>query len=147
MELKTRKKLRNNMSKVLVFGSFDGLHPGHLKFLTEAKKLADELVVVLAQDKVIAQLKGSLPLHKFAGRQSDLTKVPEVNYVLPGDYELGTYSSIATLKPEIIAFGYDQVELKNDVEAWLKTKTAHTKIITIEAYKPDKYKSSLLNKK
>lgn len=135
------------MTKVLVFGSFDGLHPGHLKFLAEAKKFGVELVVILAQDEVIAELKGSLPLHNFASRKADLATLQEVSYVLPGDYELGTYSAILSLKPDVIAFGYDQAELQNDVTVWLKNNEIDSKIITIEAYKPEKYKSSLLNKK
>ena len=37
--------------KVLVGGCFNLIHPGHIYFLKEAKKLGGELIVVLANDK------------------------------------------------------------------------------------------------
>ena len=36
--------------KVLTFGSFDLIHPGHHYFLNKAKELGDELIVVLSRD-------------------------------------------------------------------------------------------------
>ena len=45
------------MIRVLATGVFDILHPGHVHFLTEAKKLGDELVVVVARDSVAQKMK------------------------------------------------------------------------------------------
>ena len=39
------------MVRVMATGVFDILHLGHLYFLREARKLGDELVVVVATDK------------------------------------------------------------------------------------------------
>jgi len=36
--------------RVMATGVFDLLHPGHLYFLTEARKHGDELIVVVARD-------------------------------------------------------------------------------------------------
>ena len=38
-------------------GTFDLLHTGHIYFLKEAKKLGDELVVVVACDNTVRKLK------------------------------------------------------------------------------------------
>ncbi|EQD52190.1 glycerol-3-phosphate cytidyltransferase, partial [mine drainage metagenome] len=43
--------------RVMATGVFDLLHPGHLYFLTEARKLGDELVVVVARDQTARRLK------------------------------------------------------------------------------------------
>ncbi|MHC1592658.1 MAG: adenylyltransferase/cytidyltransferase family protein, partial [Methermicoccaceae archaeon] len=41
------------MKRVLATGTFEFLHPGHLYFLSEAKKLGDELVALVARDSMI----------------------------------------------------------------------------------------------
>ena len=46
------------MKKVLVFGTFDILPPGHLYFLREAKKHGEHLTVVVTPSAVVKQLKG-----------------------------------------------------------------------------------------
>jgi FAD synthetase len=55
---KKQKKL-----KVIVFGTFDYLHPGHKSFLKQAKKLGDFLTVVVACDHTIKHLKKITPHH------------------------------------------------------------------------------------
>ena len=39
-------------------GYYDIMHPGHIKFLTEAKKLGDILIVALNSDKSVRINKG-----------------------------------------------------------------------------------------
>ncbi|WP_290898688.1 adenylyltransferase/cytidyltransferase family protein, partial [Ferroglobus sp.] len=39
------------MRKVVATGTFDIIHPGHIRFLEEAKKLGDYLVVIVAREK------------------------------------------------------------------------------------------------
>ncbi|HEY4500387.1 MAG TPA: adenylyltransferase/cytidyltransferase family protein, partial [Candidatus Paceibacterota bacterium] len=46
------------MKRVMVFGTFDILHPGHLYFLRAAKKLGDYLIVSLARDVNVRKIKG-----------------------------------------------------------------------------------------
>jgi FAD synthetase len=43
---------------VLTGGCFDILHIGHVRFLSEAKKMGDYLVVLLENDKKVKKLKG-----------------------------------------------------------------------------------------
>ena len=49
------------MKKVMAFGTFDGLHPGHLNFLKQARRLGDSLVVVVARDANVRKIKGRFP--------------------------------------------------------------------------------------
>ena len=55
------------MGKVMVFGTFDGLHPGHLNFFKQAIRLGDYLVVVGARDKPVNKVKKRKP--RFSERQ------------------------------------------------------------------------------
>ena len=43
--------------KVMVFGTFDGIHDGHRHFLREAKKQGEELIVAVSKDEVVQKLK------------------------------------------------------------------------------------------
>lgn len=49
----------NNQSVVLIGGCFDILHIGHIKFLQEAKKKGDRLLVLLESDERVKKLKGT----------------------------------------------------------------------------------------
>lgn len=133
------------MRNVVVFGAFDGLHPGHISFLTQARNLGSRLIVILAQDDIIHELKGSLPTNDFDSRKEALEKISEVGLVIAGDHELSKYSSLAHANANVVAFGYDQQELKADVKKWLKGKKLNIAIVTLEPYQADKYKSSILN--
>jgi len=46
------------MKKVIVNGTFDVIHPGHLALLNYAKSLGDFLVVAIDADDRVKQLKG-----------------------------------------------------------------------------------------
>jgi len=47
--------------KVLVFGTFDGLHEGHKNFFKQAREFGDFLVVVVGRDSTIVKTKGRPP--------------------------------------------------------------------------------------
>lgn len=133
------------MTKVLVFGVFDGLHPGHAHFLAEAKSLGGEIVVCLATDATIARLKGHAPKHAYSEREAALRLLPVVDRVVAGDGREGEYSAILNEQPDVIAFGYDQHILHNDCRAWLDRNNLPTHTVMLQPFAPEKYKSSLLN--
>ena len=49
--LKLLKKERNNMKRILTYGTFDLLHFGHIEILRRAKALGDYLVVAVSTDE------------------------------------------------------------------------------------------------
>ena len=51
------------MVRVMVFGTFDGLHQGHLNFFKQARNLSKNsyLIVSVARDKNVKKIKGRLP--------------------------------------------------------------------------------------
>ena len=128
---------------VLVFGVFDELHPGHLAFLKEAAELGDKLVIALAQDRIVLELKGREPVQMMDDRKTALEALKNVSEVIPGDNSIGTYSPVISTKPDIVAFGYDQEALREDFERFAHEQGLEVKIITLSPHKPDLHKSSL----
>jgi len=127
------------MTRALIFGAFDGLHPGHDYLVKQAAELADELYIAIPPDVIVKQLKGREPTNNLASRISEVSRRYPKAQVIEGDAEIGSYTVVKRIKPDVIALGYDQKELARDIADKLNIKT-----VTIPAFHPDKYKSSLL---
>ncbi len=128
----------------MVFGSFDGIHEGHRAFLKEAKSQGDYLIAVVAQDDVIEHLKGHLPKINFSQRIAEIEKEDGVDKVVVGDSELGVYNVVKEHHPDIIALGYDQALLKEDLEKNMGKIGYRPEIRTMKAFEANTYHSSLL---
>jgi len=132
------------MKRVLIFGVFDFLHPGHIAFIKEAKSYGDELIAVIARDMSVVELKGRKPHDTEIERMRAVQGVSEVDKVVLGDSVQGTYSAIEKFYPQILCFGYDQENLFNDVESRIKKGICKKMtLIRCSAHKPKEYKSSL----
>ena len=79
------------MKRIIVNGTFDILHSGHLALLTYARSLGDHLVVAIDSDRRVKELKGlSRPVNTQSERQellSNLRSVDEVR-IFDSDPEL-----------------------------------------------------------
>jgi len=87
-------------------GVFDLLHPGHVHMLSEAKKLGDELVVVVARDENVAKEKHA-PITPEAHRRDMVAALKPVDEAVLGhkdDY----YQIVEEMQPDIFALGFDQ---------------------------------------
>lgn len=133
------------MATIAVFGSFDGLHPGHEHVFVEAKAYGNVLVI-LAQDDVIRRLKHREPHEGFETRQKALEGHSNVSRVIASDGGEGEYLCILKEKPEIVGFGYDQQALQENFLAWKEKNGYHCRVVTFSPFKPDLYKTSLLKK-
>lgn len=126
----------------MVFGTFDFLHIGHIHLLKCAKALGDKLVVSVARDVVVRKIKGKRPVQNERERKKIIAALAMVDRVILGDSILGTYTSLGRIQPDIIAVGYDQAALEDDVRAFLKERGQRIKIRRISSYKPGKRTSS-----
>jgi FAD synthetase len=92
--------------KVLAGGVFNIIHPGHCHFLKSAKRLGDELVVVVAHDETVRR-KGKRPLFPASVRMDLVGCISCVDRVLMG--HASDMAEIVRLeKPDVVAVGYDQ---------------------------------------
>lgn len=130
------------MKKVLVFGTFDRLHPGHFYFLKQVRKYGD-LFVVLARDKTVKKLKNKRPFQNEKERLKSTKRLKIAKMVMLGSLK-DKYSVIKKIKPAIICLGYDQKFFVRDLPKKIKEFSLKTKIIRLKPYKPKIYKSSLL---
>jgi len=132
----------------MVFGTFDGLHPGHLNFFKQAKDLAENsfLIVSIARDKNVKRIKGKLPLFSEKERKSLVKKSGLADKIVLGD-EKNYLKHILKERPEIIALGYDQKEYVKDLKKKLKKKGLELKIFRLLPYRKNIYKNHLRRKK
>jgi FAD synthetase len=100
--------------RVMATGVFDLLHPGHVYFLSEAKKLGDELVVVVARDQTARRLKHETYVPEHMRREMVESLKPVDRAILGSTTDI--YETVVNERPSIIALGYDQVWNEREVE-------------------------------
>jgi FAD synthetase len=92
---------------VLAGGCFDILHVGHVRFLSEAKKMGDYLVVLLENDKNVKKLKGkNRPAFIQKERAEMLSALGSVDLIvlLPMmENDCDYLNLVMKIKPDIIA--------------------------------------------
>ena len=147
----TSPRLRG--TRVLVFGTFDGLHEGHLNFFKQAKEHGDYLIVVVGRDSTVEKLKGNPP--KFyeqerwkAVQDSGLVDEARLGNQAPAGQKLDPYKVVEEVHPDVICLGYDQTFFADKLAEELpKRGLSHIKIERLNAFEPEKYHSSIINNK
>lgn len=95
------------MTKVLIAGTFDIIHPGHINFIKQAKELGNFLVVIIARDQNVKKMKGQVPHFNEEERLNKLDQLGLADKVVLGDLN-DPYKVIKEEKPNVVALGYDQ---------------------------------------
>ncbi len=134
--------------KILVFGTFDGLHKGHLNFFQQARELVGFpfLTVSVARDKNVKRIKGKAPDFSEKKRLALVKKSDLVDRAILASIQ-DHISHIVKEKPSIIALGYDQKAYVDNLEKDLKNKGLIVKIVRLKPYKEHIYKNHLLKKR
>lgn len=152
-------KPKTQMKKVMVFGVFDLLHPGHINFLKQARKLGDSLIVSVARDKNVKRVKGKLPIQKEKQRLNQILKLSFVDKAILGASG-NPWPHIKKEKPNVFALGYDQANYvtkptrinqergtKGAFQRELMKKGINAKVIRLKRFKSEIFKSSIIKKK
>ena len=114
-KIKTQKELKRviaylrKQGKKIVFtnGCFDILHYGHIKYLQDAKGLADVLVLGLNSDSSVKKIKGlARPINKQLDRARVLSALSCVDYltIFSEDTPL---KLIRLIQPDVLVKGGD----------------------------------------
>lgn len=97
----------NNVKIAATNGCFDILHVGHVKYLKEAKKCGDVLIVGLNSDASVKMLKGETrPINPQNDRAEVLTALSCVDYVVIFD-EISPIALLKSIKPDVYVKGAD----------------------------------------
>jgi FAD synthetase len=137
--------------KVLVFGTFDGLHEGHKSFLKQAGEFG-EVTVVIGRDSTVKKTKGRLPKFNEGERlkaveDSGLVHETRLGNEAPPGGKLNPYKVIEEIRPDIICLGYDQTHFVDKLKEKLQEMgMGGVEVKRLEAFEPEKYHSSILNK-
>jgi len=133
----------------MVFGTFDGLHPGHLHFFKQARELAGKgkplLIVSVARDRNVFKIKNFFPELSEKKRMKLVKKSELVNKVVLGGMN-NHLPHILRERPSIIALGYDQKNYVQDLKKDLKNKGLSVKIVRLRPFKTHIYKNRLLKR-
>ncbi len=105
-------RLRNRfreLGKKVVFtnGCFDLLHVGHVRYLNEARRLGDALIVGINSDRSVREIKGeSRPIVPEAERAEVIAALASVDYVFVFD-DPTPKQVIDAIVPDVLVKGAD----------------------------------------
>jgi rfaE bifunctional protein nucleotidyltransferase chain/domain len=96
------------MKTIIVNGTFDLLHPGHMAMLNTARSLGDYLVVCIDTDRRVTELKGNRrPINDQNFRRIMLQNIKAVDIVELFDSQEDLIRLITLYKPDIMVKGSD----------------------------------------
>jgi D-beta-D-heptose 7-phosphate kinase/D-beta-D-heptose 1-phosphate adenosyltransferase len=102
---------KNNEIVVATNGCFDILHPGHVRYLQQARELGDRLVVLVNSDESVRRLKGSTrPVNGLAHRMEMLAALTCVDWVVAFSEDTPQVI-IDRLLPDILVKGGDYQDI------------------------------------
>jgi D-beta-D-heptose 7-phosphate kinase/D-beta-D-heptose 1-phosphate adenosyltransferase len=92
---------------VFTNGCFDLLHPGHVRYLEQARALGDALVVALNSDRAVRELKGQArPILTEAERAEVIAALGCVDLVTVFD-DVSPRETIVAVAPDVLVKGGD----------------------------------------
>lgn len=101
--------------RVMTTGVFDLIHLGHIHMLEAARKLGDELVVVIARDETVRRMKHD-PINNEEVRRQIVSSLRPVTKAVLGHHG-DIYRIVEELQPDIVALGYDQKFTDDEVRS------------------------------
>ena len=116
--------------KVVVAGSFELLHPGHIELLRRAWELG-RVHVIVARDASVEKFKGRPPLVPEKQRLQVISAVKYVSKAVLGS-DKDVIEPLKTLKPDIVLLGPDQWVDETWLAKRLEEEGIPAKIIRLE---------------
>ena len=105
---------------VMTNGCFDILHPGHVSYLENARKLGDRLIVAVNSDESVKRLKGeSRPINNLDARMAVLAGLASVDWLVPFTEDT-PQRLIGEVLPDLLVKGgdYKPEEIAGAKEVW-----------------------------
>lgn len=121
-ELKRAVRLAKQRGEKVVMtnGCFDILHPGHVSYLENARKLGDRLVVAVNSDQSVKRLKGETrPINDLATRMAVLAGLASVDWLVEFNEDT-PQRLISEVLPDLLVKGgdYKPEDIAGSQEVW-----------------------------
>jgi D-beta-D-heptose 7-phosphate kinase/D-beta-D-heptose 1-phosphate adenosyltransferase len=114
--MKAQKRGKDKKKKIVVAvsGGFDPIHVGHVRLFQNAKKLGDELVVILNNDNWLKKKKGYVFMTEQERREV-IEGLASVDRVFITEHtkmtdDMSVCNELAKIKPDIFANGGDRIK-------------------------------------
>lgn len=127
--------------RVVATGTFDILHPGHLFYLEESRKLGDELFVIVARDVNVKHKPH--PIVPEDQRLQMVAALKPVDHAMLGD-ETDMFLPIVTIQPGVITIGFNQMFDEEKLRIQLADRNLPAKIVRIGKFPDGELSSSRL---
>ena len=141
--------MNETKKKILVAGTFDLIHAGHIYLINEAAKLGDVYVIV-ATDRNRELFSGERPIIPQEQRLEVIRNIKNVKEARLGRNDNDTLKTVEEIQPNIILLGPDQKYSSEILEKKLKEKNLnHIETKRLETYydKFELHSSSLIKQK
>ena len=122
------------VKRVVATGTFDILHPGHIYYLEESRKLGDELHVIVARDANVRHKPR--PVIGEAQRLRVIQALRVVDSARLGDAD-DMFKPIEEIDPAVITLGFNQHFSEEQLRAALKGRGIGAKVVRIGEYSGD----------
>jgi len=117
--------------RVVATGTFDILHPGHLYYLEESKKMGDELWVIVARDANVKHKP--CPIIPEDHRLQMVAALKPVDHAILGD-KTDMFRPIKDIRPDVITIGFNQHFDEETLHLQLSERGLAPEIIRIGKY-------------
>jgi len=128
-------KGRRAIKVVFIGGGFEVIHYGHLYTVSKAKSLGDVLVVAVARDGTIRRRKKREPLIGERDRVSLMSSLRQVDAAILG-VEGDIYVTLQKVKPDVVALGYDQYHMEDEVKREARKRGMKLKVVRLDSPYP-----------
>ena len=127
------------MKTVVATGTFDLLHPRHLYYLEESRRLGDELYVIIARDANVRHKPR--PVIPEDQRMKMVGALKPVDRAVLGDLH-DMFRPIREIQPAIITIGFNQHFDEAKLVADLRSRGIGSEVVRIDQYPGDSCSST-----
>lgn len=114
--------------RVVATGTFDILHPGHVYYLEESRKLGNELFVIVARDANVKHKPH--PIIPEDQRLEMVAALKPVDHAILGD-RTDMFRPIEEISPDIITIGFNQMFSEMNLEEQLRARNLTPRVVRI----------------